>query len=200
MTALKTFAANGGGLVVTGNTGMLDGWRRLRKQSMLQEMLSEKGSVINGTVEESSRGLIKNVFSFSYGKGRVIYLPELIQPAGETKLGYSTRWVMPENANELESAVYWAAGKKLPLQVTAPEWVGVSHDTQSNRDVIHLFNYNSARNVGGIIIQYDGTIKKAWSFSPDTERKSIIPIIEKGGITELRIPNLKVYSLIVLEK
>lgn len=198
--AIKTFTTNGGGLVVTGNTGKLDGWRRLRKQSMPQEMLTEKGTIINGAIEVSSRGAINNVFSFNYGKGRVIYLPELIKPGGETQLGFSSKWVMPENANELESAVYWAAGKKLPLQVTAPEWVGVSHDTQDNREVIHLFNYNARRNVGGIIIQYDGTIKKAWSFSPDEKGKSIIPIIEKGGIAELRIPNLKVYSVIVLEK
>jgi hypothetical protein len=143
---------------------------------------------------------MNNVFSFSYGKGRVIYLPELIKPEGEVRLGYNSKWVMPENANEFESAVYWAAGKRFPLQVTAPEWVGVSHDTQSNRDVIHLFNYNATRNVGGIILQYDGIVKKAWSFSPDVEGKSTIPMIEKGGITELQIPNLKVYTVIVLEK
>jgi hypothetical protein len=198
--AIKTFTTNGGGLVITANTGMFDGWRRIRKQNMLQEMLSEKGIVVNGSVEVSSQGSINNVFSFSYGKGRVICLPELIKPAGELRLGYSTKWVMPENANEFESAVYWAAGKKLPLQVTAPEWVGISHDTQSNRDVIHLFNYNAERNVGGIVLQFDGTIKKAWSFSPDEQGKSIIPTIEKGGITELRIPNLKIYTVIVLEK
>ena len=63
-----------------------------------------------------------------------------------------------------------------------------------------LFNYNTTRNVGGIIIQYDGTIKNAWSCSPDEEGKSVIPIIEKGGITELRIPKLNVYSLIVFRE
>ena len=198
--ALKTFTANGGGLVVSGNTGVFDGWRRARKQNMLQEMLSEKGTVTNGTVEISSQGLLNNVSSFNYGKGKVIYLPELIKPAGEAPLGWSTKWVMPENAGELESAVYRAAGKRLPLQVTASEWVGVSHDTQLNRDVVHLFNYNAGRNAAGIIIQYDGKIKKAWSFSPDEEGKSIIPFTEKGGITEFRIPNLKVYTVIVLER
>jgi hypothetical protein len=199
--AIKTFTINGGGLVITGNTGVYDGWRRRRKQSMLQGMISEKGTIINGAIEITSQGPINNVFSFSYGKGRVIYLPELIKPAGETQREFNrAKWMMPENANEFESAVYWVAGKKLPLQVTAPEWVGVSHDTQANRDVIHLFNYKSDRNVGGIILQYDGIIKKAWSFSPDVEGKSIIPIIEKGGITELRIPGLKVYTIVVLEK
>ena len=43
-------------------------------------------------------------------------------------------------------------------------------------------------------------IKKVWTISPEEQDKSIIPIIEKGGITELRIPSLKVYKLIVLGK
>jgi hypothetical protein len=207
IATLKAFAKKGGGLVVTSNTGMYDGWRRLRKQNMLEEMSSEQGLALpeKNEVSSGSRNEPKNVSSFNYGAGRVIYLPELEKPEGDitiqsADLGNEQRWVMPENANEFESAVYWAAGKRLPLQVSAPEWVGVSHDTQANRDVIHLFNYNAERNVGGIILQYDGTIKKAWSFSPDAEGKSIIPIIEKGGITELRISNLKVYTVIVLEK
>jgi hypothetical protein len=201
---LKAFVKKGGGLVVTGNTGMFDGWRRLRKQSMLEEIILETGLDLNFKNEATSRRgrgtVVRNVLSFNYGEGRIIYLPELEKPEGTAVLGYSSKWVIPKNANELESAVYWAAGKRLPLQVTAPEWLGVSHDTQQNRDVIHLFNYNNTRDVAGIILQYDGIIKKAWTISPEENDKQIIPIIEKGGITELRIPNLKVYKLIVLEK
>ena len=80
-------------------------------------------------------------------------------------------WMMPENANELESAVYWAAGKMLPFRVTAPEWIGVSHDIQQNREIIHLFNYQANHRAGGITIQYHGSIKKAWVVSPDEEEK-----------------------------
>jgi len=115
-------------------------------------------------------------------------------------LGFESIWEMPTNASELESAVYWAAGKILPLTVTAPEWVGVSHDTQEKREVIHLFNYNSEKNVGGIILEYSGIVKKAWNVSPDEEVKSAVPFIEEKGMTTLRIPNLKVYKVIVLER
>ena len=107
---------------------------------------------------------------------------------------------MPENADELKSAVYWAAGKKLPLTVTAPEWVGVSHDTQDKREVIHLFNYNSHHDVGGITLQYSGAVKKAWLVSPDQNEITDIPIAKEGECTVLRISGLKVYKIIVLEK
>ena len=189
--AIKNFVTNGGGLVVTGNTGVFDGWRRLREQSMLDVMYSEKGS----------DSKVKNPLSFKYGKGRVTYIPELIHPEGEIKLGLETKWVMPENANELESGIYWATGKRFPLHVTAPEWVGVSHDTQEKRDVIHLWNNCKTRNIGGITLEYKGKIKKAWSVSPDDgEVNSIIPFTEDGGLTVLKITDLKVYKVIVLEK
>ncbi len=189
--AIKNFVTNGGGLVVTGNTGVFDGWRRLREQSMLDVMYSEKGS----------DSKVKNPLSFKYGKGRVTYIPELIHPEGEIKLGFETKWVMPENANALESGIYWATGKRFPLHVTAPEWVGVSHDTQEKRDVIHLWNNCKTRNIGGITLEYKGKIKKAWSVSPDDgEVNSIIPFTEDGGLTVLKITDLKVYKVIVLEK
>ncbi len=202
IATLKAFAKKGGGLVITGNTGMFDGWRRLRKQSMLEMMMLEQGINLpkKNELSSGSRNEPKDVLSFSYGEGRIIYLSELEKPDGNITLGYASKWVMPKNVSEFESAVYWVAGKRLPLQVTSPEWVGVSHDTQQNRDVIHLFNYNNTRDVAGIIIRYDGAIKKAWTISPEEQDKSIISIIENGGITELRIPNLKVYRLIVLEK
>lgn len=201
--ALKGFVKKGGGLVVTDNTGRYDGWRRARRQGMLEEMMSEQGLALPGNNEGDfrSRSAPKNVSTFNYGAGRVIYLPELEKPNVTVTLGYSgRRWVMPLNANELESAVYWAAGKRLPLEVIAPEWVGVSQDTQGNRDVIHLFNYNVARDMAGIILRYDGKVKNAWAISPEEKGKLTLNVVEKGGVSELRIPTFKVYKVIVLEK
>ncbi|MCK4466440.1 MAG: beta-galactosidase trimerization domain-containing protein, partial [Bacteroidales bacterium] len=88
---IKEFVKNGGGLVATGNTGMYDGWRRLRKENLLEEMLSE---IDPGPIEgfETESGKIKSdVFAFNYGEGRIIYLPELVQPEGEIKLGYESK-------------------------------------------------------------------------------------------------------------
>jgi hypothetical protein len=179
------------GLVLTGNTGKYDGWRRLRDKGLLKKMLVDN---------KLNSSLSKETQSFSYGKGRVINLSALIQSAGLVKLGFESIWLMPENANELESAVYWAAGKRLSLQIKAPEWVGVSHDSQENREVIHLFNYKNGPNAGGITLEYNGKVKKAWAVSPDEEGEKTISFAEEGNITVLRISDLKYYSIIVLEK
>lgn len=194
LNAIRSFVSNGGGLVMTGNTGQYDGWRRLRKQSFLKELYAEE----NGNIAIDGRA--PGSLSFSYGKGKVIYIPRLIQPLGEVKLGFESVWYMPENANELESAVYWAAGKRLPLEVKASEWVGVSHDRQKDRDLIHLFNYYQGNSVGGITLEFNGAVKKAWSVSPDREGKSALAFSEKNGMTTLYVSNLKVYEVIVLER
>ncbi len=192
---IKNFVNKGGGLVATGRTGKYDAWRRLRQIDLLHEMLAEaKGAdAVSGKRREGA-------FTFRYGKGRVSYIPELIRPEGEIKLGYVTNWMTPKNADELEAAVIWTAGKKLPLLVTAPEWVGVSHDIQEKRDVIHLFNYNHQQNVTGVTMQYRGEIKKAFAVSPDVGEEFAIPFTESGGITELRIPDFPVYTIVVLQR
>ncbi len=138
--------------------------------------------------------------SFDYGRGKIICLSGLTQPEAEIKLGMETIWMMPENANELESAVYWAAGKKLPLEVQAPEWIGVSHDTQENREIIHLFSYRNSSNAGAITMEFNGTIKKAWAVSPDFENRKEVPFTKEGGNTVIKISDLAVYEIIVLER
>jgi hypothetical protein len=190
--ALKNFARSGGGIVMTGNTGRYDRWRRLRKISLPEEMRQE-----SGLAAAENAGLRGYPLSFDYGKGRIMCLPELMQPEGEVKLGMESVWTMPINASELVSAVYWAAGR-LPLRVTAPEWIGVSHDRGEGREIIHLFNYQSDRQAGGITVGYSGKIKRAWAVSPD-EAGKVIPFSETGGITELRLPQFQVYLIVVLD-
>jgi hypothetical protein len=162
---------------------------------MFQEMLS---------VEEANVTKGKSNYSFTYGKGKVVYLDQLEKlKDGEMRSGYAgAEWMMPKNSSELMAAVYWAAGKRLPLKVIAPEWVGISHEISETGDieVIHLFNYHHKKNVPGIILEYDGSVKNAWSISPDEKGKTNIPLIKREGITELRISNLDVYKVIVLEK
>jgi hypothetical protein len=194
IAALKSFAKGGGGLVMTGNTGRYDKWRRLRKISLPEELIQESdmAATKNAAIREYP-------LSFNYGKGRIMCLTGLIQPVGEVRLGMESVWMMPINANELVAAVYWTAGR-LPLRVTAPEWIGVSHDIQEDREIIHLFNYQARQQAGGITIGYSGKVKRAWAISPDEEEKLIIPVSEADGLTELRMPEFKVYLIVVLEK
>jgi hypothetical protein len=194
LSALKNFVREGGGIVMTENTGKFDRWRRLRKVSFTDEMLLESDPAALKTTVKRQYPL-----SFNYGKGKVMCLSALIQPKIEAKLGMESVWMMPENASELVSAVNWAAGKSFPIRVIAPEWIGVSHDTQKDREIIHLFNYNVSTRAGGITLEYRGRVTKAWMVSPDDKNRSAIPVTEGNGISELKIPGFPVYIIVVLE-
>ncbi len=197
---IKRYVKNGGGLVVTGNTGLYDGWRRLRKMRGLEDIFGKIGTEFRNMGDLPSETVSSGARAVEYGRGRAVYLPELVRTEKEIRLGYSTRWEMPVNANELESAIIWAAGKRLPLTVNAPEWVGVSHDTQSQREVIHLFNYRDDQPVVGITLQYYDDVSKAWAVSPDRDKRMEIDFEKSGGVSVLRIPRLEVYEIVVLEK
>ena len=195
IAALKKFVKEGGGIVMTGNTGTFDGWRRLRKVSFPLEMLQESDPAA------SSKTLgDRKLISFNYEKGKVICIPELIPPKGEIKLGFESVWMMPENANELDSAISRVSGKLLPLIVSAPEWIGVSHDTQQNREIIHLFNYKNSPCTDVITLEFNGKVKNAWAVSPDSEGKKTLSFVQKGATAILKINDLEVYKVITLEK
>ena len=194
-TALKKFVRDGGGIVMTENTGRYDRWRRLRKEGLMEELLKESDVAPAG-----SAGRQGYPNAFKVGKGNVICISRLIQPKEEIKLGMETEWMIPENADELTSAVFWAAGRRLPLEVKAPEWVGVSHDSREDREIIHLFSYKNSPYAGAIRIEYAGKVKKAWAVSPDFDSKKAVPFTLDGNLTVLKISDLAVYEIIVLER
>jgi len=54
--------------------------------------------------------------------------------------------------------------------------------------------------VGGITLQYNGAVKKAWAVSPDQDEIINLPITTEGERTIMRVSSLMVYKIIVLEK
>ena len=198
---IDQYVKNGGGLVSIGSTGLYDEWRRMRKTIGLEQIFGE--IKINWTVGDEYtqiKAVNHGAKAVVYGKGLAVYLPELVRPPKEAVLGYRTVWEMPSNAHELKAAITWVARESLPLTVEAPEWVGVSHDQQAQRDIIHLFNYRNDQPVVGITLRYNGHIKRAYEISPDHKEQRAVNYTEDGSYTVLRIPNLDVYEIVVLEK
>jgi hypothetical protein len=195
VSALKKYIRDGGSIVITGNTGIYDRWRRLRKISFPRELLQESGQVSKLGGDDSELPL-----SFNFGKGKVVCLSDLKLPEGKIKLGMESTWMLPENADELVAAVFLASDRTLPLVVKAPEWIGVSHDTQANRELIHLFNYSTSAKAGPVVLEYNGTVRKAWSVSPDFESRKELPVSKGATGSVIKISDLDVYEIVVLER
>jgi hypothetical protein len=200
LNKVKQFVKNGGGLVAIGNTALYDGWRRVRKIPGLQDLFGKLELSANVSDKETIYNEKKEGKAVQYGKGRAVYIPILKKADGPVKLGYNTRWEMPTNASEFETAVFWASADRLPLKVVAPDWVGVSHDKQSNRDIVHFFNYRNDQVVLNIVLEYRGQINKAWSVSPHRQGRKDYEIAKKGDLTIIQVPRLEVYEVFVLER
>lgn len=196
---LKEFVAHGGGLVITGNTAKYDEWRRLRQENGLADFFKTGNAIMDFEKGECS--------AINYLKGKVIRIPnlqmlgsELVNSQHEAELGFATKWKMPLNARELISAVTWCAGKEFPLVVSAPEWIGVSHDTQNTNDIIHLFSYDPENKTVGISLTLKGDIKKVTAYSPDFGGEKTLPVTKGEGDCIIHISELKKYMAIVVER
>jgi hypothetical protein len=192
IAALKNFVRDGGGIVTTGNAGKYDSWRRLRKFSFPESLQIENN-------KDNKQIHSELPYSFSYGAGKIICLPDLVKPKTDVHLGMESVWMMPENSSQLVAAVNWVTDERLPLKVLAPEWTGVSHDSQAGREIIHLFNYLEGSVVAGITLEYRGKVAKAWAVSPDSNQKLSISVISSGDISEMKIPEFPAYMVVVLE-
>ena len=100
---IRKFVATGGGLVVTGNTGLYTDWRLKRSAPALADL---------------------------YGTGRVVYIPR-IEPAvapPPAKLVYNfgdEYWRLPKNAAQIVKAIEQVAGMPLSARVSAPPSVTI---------------------------------------------------------------------------
>jgi hypothetical protein len=102
-------------------------------------------------------------------------------------------WIRYEDltAAELEAAS--------PGSVIAPDSVvmNMHGQSQGNRLLIHLLNYADTP-VFGIDLKVSGRFSSAQLLSPDIGPHSI-PVQADGQSTQLRVPELQIYDLVVLE-
>ena len=86
-----------------------------------------------------------------------------------------------------------------PVNVIAPDSVVVNiyGQSQSGRMLVHLLNY-ADKPVFNVDIKVNGQFATAHVLSPDMEPRSI-PVLGEGQSTRIRIPELRIYDLVVLE-
>lgn len=185
---ILNFVRNGGGLVLTDNTALYDKWRRKREKRGLDQIFTQSG-ISMSRINESS-------ITAKFGKGEVVYIPQLIIPSSSDS---HRIWKIPVNADELEAAIHYVS-KSLPLVVESPEWIGVSHDSQPTRDIIHLFNYRHDYQAVGITLRYEGDVRTVWAVSPQREERIKLDFEKQNGLTIISLPILDVYEVLVVEK
>jgi len=201
LAAIRKFVAAGGGLVAIGQAGLYDEWRRVRVTPGLEGMVD--GQRPARDYEERVRGtqVAGTPQRKSYEKGRAVWLPGLRfdgpppEPASYFAIG-NKWWKRPANAADLETAVKWAAGDALPVEVSGPLYLvaNLTEQPEKRRMLLHLVNYGIRQNpvVKGVQVRLrlPHEVKEIQVYSPDAES----PATLKPGAVFV-IPEVKTYSI-----
>jgi hypothetical protein len=178
---IRQFVAGGGGLVVTGNTASLTDWRLRRTHPALADL---------------------------YSNSRVIYVPriEAVAPAPPAQMSYdvpNTLWKLPHNAAALVAAVKQAAGGKLSAEVQAPEWVvaELADQPATGTRLLHLINFKLQEPLRNIPVKVrlpqGAQFREAVLETTDGPSRKL-PVTVEGETISFQVPELKVYSLVLL--
>jgi len=195
---LRTYVRGGGHVLATNNAGKYDGELQVRAPPGLKV-------IADRNVTATAR--------FRVGKGRFAYLagsPErryIKQNPRDLSKNGALQFPVPP-PKEVTEALSWVCDD-LPVEVDARSFTAVIPKTQANRILVHLVNYNvypdgkrltpdrdikigiripSRRRVGGVIV-----------ISPDFEGEQRITNWRlDGGVLEVSVGELKVYSVVVV--
>lgn len=146
------------------------------------------------------------ILTHTFGKGRVVYF------ACDVSGDYGN-FGDPSLRKLLSNAMRWANGGLLPLETDAPLAVEVRCYRQKNRFLVHLINYVTSQqrlwpDVGGPAAEdtipiRDLTIRLATEKSPSrafmASSKQTVPFAYKDGFTSMRIANLDIFDILVVE-
>ncbi|MCX6624115.1 MAG: beta-galactosidase trimerization domain-containing protein [Acidobacteria bacterium] len=194
--AIRRFVRNGGGVVATGATSLLDEARRRRGRFALADLFGS---------EQPPKESVRRTF----GKGRVVYLsaiqPQVAPPQPRMTYQFAnSNWKLPKNYQELTEAVQWAAAEPLSATVQAPLSVTLelAERASSNSLLLHLVNFDFRNAVTGIDatvrIPEGFRVREVVSDSPDSGSAIRLTTTVENGQVKFRIPRLQVYNLAVI--
>ncbi len=210
---LRTFVSGGGSLVVIGQSGLYDEWRRVRVIPGLKDLIDYQVTATGyqETVQASAASAGTSTRK-QLGPGRVAYLPSVqfdgpLPPPRQDFAILNEFWKLPKNWKELIDLVQWAAEERIPISVEGPTGTVANCTVQisKRRMYVHLLNYNAAsvatvRDVSVQVLLPGGakatnaTLRTPGSTGkPDTNTD-----IDTSG-TSMSIPELHHYALLTIQ-
>jgi len=205
---IRRFVKQGGGLVATEHSSLYTEWRQRRGDFGLRDLLRVEAPPWHDGGEPDELLKTKPVRN-SAGGGRVVYLAE-VKPAIEKPPGVSMTseyWKLPVNWEELVSAVKWAAGDTLSLEVSAPLTLVAELIRQKGRRelLLHLLNYQGAsvprvRDVHATLqIPAGGKVAGLTLLSPDGNSAVSPRYTVQGQRMSFTVPEIETYSVAVIK-
>lgn len=210
LSLIRRYVNDGGGLVVTEESGLYDEWRRVRVQPGLSGLVD--GQLIGSDYQEdvmSSTNVPESGMRKQVGRGKVAYIPSLhydgVTPPPEPYFAISNRfWKRPKNWKEITEAVSWAAAVPIPFSINGPDFLVANYTYQprKRRYLVHLVNYNATKipSIAGVqVLVQRSTNERPLAvtlYSPDANNAQRIDFSNDGHSTTFTVPELRTYALI----
>ncbi|HXH50113.1 MAG TPA: alpha-amylase family protein [Terriglobia bacterium] len=209
---IRTFVEDGGGLIVTGQAGLYDEWRRLRVEPGLNGLIEGQPHANDyeeevGALEVSSGLPVRKLV----GKGRVVYFPGIpfdgTLPKMEPYFTIDNRfWKRPANWEEVIAEIRWAANANMPVDVSGPAFLATNLVWQPDKQrvMVHLVNFNAKNtaSITGIDVVCrlpEGESAKSVKLHGLEHSAGVdLPFEIQAGAASFSIPEMKTYSLVVI--
>jgi hypothetical protein len=213
LARIRSFVGNGGGLVVIGQAGLYDEWRRLRIEPGLKGLVERQAPApdYEEEVAEESAAPSGSVQRKEVGKGRVVYISGVEYdgplPEAEPYFNISNRfWKRPKNWEQIVDAIRWAANEDPPLQVEGPDFLvaNLVEQREKQRRLIHLVNYN-AQNAPAIssvrctcTLPHGAVAKDVRIYEVDGDSPRVLSFSPGSSSVSFTIPEVKTYAVIAV--
>jgi len=210
---LHAFVSRGGSLVVIGQAGLYDEWRRVRVTPGLQGLIDHQVTAtgyqerVGATAATAGTASRKQI-----GRGRAAYLPMLefdgplpaFRPNFEILNEY---WKLPKNWKEFIDLVQWGAEEKIPLEVegSAGTVANCTVQRSKRRMLVHLLNFNATRVATvrdtsvRVLLPNGEKAAKATLRVPGVEEETELAVQTDAGSALINLPELQYYALITVQ-
>ena len=210
---LHAFVSRGGSLVVIGQAGLYDEWRRVRVTPGLQGLIDHQVTAtgyqerVGATAATAGTANRKQI-----GRGRAAYLPMLefdgplpaFRPNFEILNEY---WKLPKNWKEFIDLVQWGAEEKIPLAVegSAGTVANCTVQRSKRRMLVHLLNFNATRVATvrdtsvRVLLPNGEKAAKATLRVPGVEEETELAVQTDAGSALINLPELQYYALITVQ-
>jgi hypothetical protein len=210
IAAIRQFVEAGGGLVVTGQSGLYDEWRRLRVIPGLHGLVDHQVRAAAYEEEVKESAVVSGLpLRKEVGQGRVYYIPGLrfdgsVPPNGPYFSVGKAFWKRPANWKELVDGIEWTSRNSLPLRVKGPDYLvaNLVEQPQQRRRFVHLVNFNvkNAPSIENVEISCAGPKGKAVHsvkvYSSESEAGKDLSFRLSDGDVSFTVPFFNAYCMI----
>jgi hypothetical protein len=195
---LLEFVRNGGTLLLTGNTAQYNQWRERRHVNPLLPARSE-------------------------GKGRIVYIPEIVRAdtqAGKAQVTEENpepdatpqrgtrmtpaQWLLPKNHASINQAVVDGLPEGLSIETSAPLTTVMDLLTRptSRETIVHFVNFDRKNPLVSFSVtarkQFSGPVRSVSCLSPDRDQTLTLTFQEEKDRITFTVPTSKLYAMVVI--